>query len=346
MNSYTLTSKKIKINILYCFALIFIGFIIINFILYLYFYLITTQNTFIEEKVSKIKHFHLNEKLNRDYIFIGSSKTIYHISTNIFNEKHLKIYNFGVSGNFLSDYPAFLVESLKQKPKNIVISISAADLFIDEMSVPKFPNYQDLSFYFNGSFDYGFKFNVFVNWLSGLNYFNRFSEEIYYKIVYFYNKFNFIEDNNKLSLNMQIDDIDIVDCDIVSKKNLNGKYVIKCSNGDSYLTNCKEFDNKNLTTNNLINLNKDVLYLLKQFQVKTKNNNSNLIIILQPEYFDMKNVTDKAFNLLVKEGLTVINFTSNTFKDSQWCDESHLNVEGRYHYSNKILQYLLYEEVK
>jgi hypothetical protein len=111
VNSYTLTSKKIKINILYCFALIFIGFIIINFILYLYFYLITTQNTFIEEKVSKIKHFHLNEKLNRDYIFIGSSKTIYHISTKIFNEKHLKIYNFGVSGNFLSDYPAFLVES-------------------------------------------------------------------------------------------------------------------------------------------------------------------------------------------------------------------------------------------
>ena len=100
-----------------------------DLLLHLYVQKRTTLNTWVEEKSSKSIHLKKNNFSNLDYIFIGSSRTIFHISTNYFKNRGMDIYNFGVSGAELVDFPYMVARSLKEKPQNIIISLSVNSLY-------------------------------------------------------------------------------------------------------------------------------------------------------------------------------------------------------------------------
>ena len=91
----------------------------------------TSKDRWIENKIYKSAHLSKRDPGETDYIFIGSSRTIFHISTAVFADYDQRIYNFGVSGMTLYDFPYFAQKAAAQKPKTIVLNISVNDLFSD-----------------------------------------------------------------------------------------------------------------------------------------------------------------------------------------------------------------------
>lgn len=325
MNSYTLTSKKIKRNIFLTFILVIISFIFIDLCLYLYSDLKTTKTTFIEEKSSKIKHFNLNYEENRDYVFIGSSRTIYHVSTEIFKKNNLNIYNFGVSGNFLTDYPAYIVEAVKQKPKNIVISISKDILYSEAIPYPKKEvMINDLKFYY----DFGnveLFFTGITQWLRSFHMFFNYSEVIYIKIKNLYNSFDFKKKHFSNTSLTKVVDMSLVDCTYFNMQMSDEKTIVKCKNGDGILLGTIEEKNiLNDTEKGLKDTNKDVIDLLKKYVDFIKINKINPIIIIEPDfkhnvYVDNSEIYEDQFDSLV------LNFSNLSTSVEMWADISHFN---------------------
>lgn len=285
MNSYTLTSRKIKQNIFLTFILVIISFIFIDFCLYIYSDLKTTKTTFIEEKSSKIKHFNLNKEENRDYVFIGSSRTIYHISTEIFKNNNLNIYNLGVSGNFLTDYPSYIVEAVNQKPKNIVISISKDVLYSESIPYPKKEvMINDLKFYY----DFGnveLFFTGIAQWLKSFHKFLNYSEVIYIKLKNLYNSFDLKKKHSLNTSTKNVIDMSVVNCTYFNTQISDEKIIVKCKNGDGILLGT--IKEKNIlygTEKGLKDINMDVINLLKQYAAFIKVNNINPIIIIEPDF--------------------------------------------------------------
>ena len=102
-----------------------------SFILNFYLDIKPNNNQFIEYmKESKSRHM-LNKFNFKNYekIFIGSSKTQYHISKNIFSKKNINVYNYGISGNFFYNFPYMVEKSILLNPKEIIISLPITDLY-------------------------------------------------------------------------------------------------------------------------------------------------------------------------------------------------------------------------
>ena len=108
-------------------------FLLLNvfFLFYLhhFFHTQASQDFWLENKLSKAHHLRKNNLNPFDAIFIGSSRTLYHISTDIFRENNLTIYNFGLSHLGLYDYPFCVNRAVEASPKAIVISLSITDFF-------------------------------------------------------------------------------------------------------------------------------------------------------------------------------------------------------------------------
>ena len=93
----------------------------------IYFYVVskTTREYFIDNKESKFLHLSLQDSAQRfDAIFIGSSYTKNHISTALFESNGFRVYNLGISGRLLGDFPSMAIAATKRHPRLIILSIS------------------------------------------------------------------------------------------------------------------------------------------------------------------------------------------------------------------------------
>ena len=336
MNSYILTSKQLKQNLLISLLLILLAFIFIDVALLVFTKLKTSKKTFIEDKKSKILHFEYNKKENRDIVFLGSSRTIYHISTNYFKSQQVDIYNFGVSGNYLTDYPSLIYKILEQKPKNIVINLSINDLFVMSDEIKR-PLMNDLKFYWN-MHNKSLFFNALFYWGVNLHTFLAYSEPIVVRIKKNYDKFepqNNIESQEKVPVKSNINTQ--YDCDVFSKQTIGKKIILKCSNGDGILlgegSNFKQKEKKMLNKVNSI-----AIEILSQYIKIIKDAGINPIIIFEPILNNHFVYNKQEVKTLVKT--TVLDLTNEKIKDKFWVDENHLNIEGRRMYSMKICNVL------
>ena len=114
VNFYILTFKK-KIFLSLFLILIFIS--IIDLSLVVISKAKTTKTNFINEKFSKIEHFNKNNPENLDLVFVGSSKTFYHISTENFKSNNINTFNLGIGKMLYPDYPSIVNNVLAKKPK-------------------------------------------------------------------------------------------------------------------------------------------------------------------------------------------------------------------------------------
>ena len=128
VNFYTLDFKK---KIFLCLFLVVFAMVGLDVVLYVFAGNSTSKTNFVDNKISKAEHFKLNSEKQKDIVFVGSSRTLHHISTSIFAENNISIYNFGVSGNFIGDYP-FITKIIKKfNIKEVIFSIEINKLFED-----------------------------------------------------------------------------------------------------------------------------------------------------------------------------------------------------------------------
>jgi hypothetical protein len=335
VNSCILTFKK---QIKYIFILVIFLFIVINVLIYLYSNSKTSEFKFVNTKYSKTEHFKLNNTSNKDFIFIGSSKTFYNISTNQFKEKDIDIFNYGIAGGKLTDYPELIHNILAVKPKTVVISLSVNDL-IRDLDLPKYPTINDMVFFY--IYEKSIFYKSIINYLKHLIPFFEYSESIYLNLKNFYQKFNFNEIDKITKNNTHATQLDEIDCKKFDvKKENNHHSTVKCTNGDGViLGNILDNEIRNNKNEELGYLNVNVIsYLNKIHNIMVKNS-INTILILEPS-FDMKYIKD---HKLIKSDLrykNIINLSNFFIKKEYFGDKGHFNQYGRKYYSNHLLKRL------
>jgi hypothetical protein len=333
MSFYTLTFKR---KILLSLILVFTGIVLIDFALYLYASSHTTRDYFINNKFSKIKHFELNNTINKDIIFIGSSRTFYHISTEIFKSNNIDIYNFGISGAGLEDYPTVIPKVIESQPKKVVISLPVPKLF-EEMVISQYtsPTLEEMKYYYDIDKIKFFK-SLYI-WAINRHVFLAYSESIFYKIKSFYSKFDPIKVNvvAKNDNNKDLNYSKLVGCNVFDIKQISDNHqTLKCNNGDGVLIGISQPDKKNNVNNDLSDLNQDTISFLSRMIKEIKDNNIDIDIILEPivnsqYHYDLENIKRNT------EGARIIDLTNYSLNSNLWVG-GHLNYKGRNQYSQYL----------
>ena len=347
VNFYTLDFKKKIFLCLFLVAFAMVGF---DAALYVFVGNSTNKDKFIDTKISKAKHFELNSQKKMDIVFVGSSRTLNHVSTNIFKENNISIYNFGVSGNFIGDYP-FIVNAIKKVgAKEVVVNIRVNDLFKDYIE-------RDVKIYTTDEVMANFGTNKIMflktlpDYLASLHLFLRYSEAIYNRVVMAYGKFtpktttnvnNFSVEN---FFNIEANS----DCELINKSEVNSNFtknkkiiVTKCSNGDNILfanTIPRENYGKVLE---LKELNLNTLKYMQNYIIDPLTKNGvKVVIIFEPIFdgtrpqYDINEITSAIKNT------KIVDLTNLKFGDEELSDWEHLNYLGRKRYSEFLVELYL-----
>ncbi len=339
VNFYTLTFKK---KILLSFIVILLNLVIIDIALYFVAQSKSTKTTYINDKFSKIRHFELNNPKNKKIVFVGSSRTFYQLSTNVFKNKGFDVYNFGVSGAQYEDYPTIIESLNKAKPKQIVISLSV-NRFYNKLNISKYPTLKEISYYYNID---KIKFlESLKQWVVNRHLFLQYSEPIYYKLKSLYAKFdihrsdlNEKEEKSKPTIGGYSYYSQLVDCNVFDiKQPSDTEVIVKCSNGDGVLIGSNpHIEKKQIQELKTLNL-EAIKYINKLIQDIDKS--IKVTVVLEPIFhndyvYDLDKIEQKL------KGVKIIDLTNFKIDDDYWLDHRHLNYKGREKYS-KYLSNLL-----
>ena len=328
MNFYTLTFKK---KILLTLLAIFISFVVLDIILASLVKMKSTKESFIDDKFSKISHYLKNNPDTKDIVFVGSSRTFFHIATNTFKEADLEVYNFGISGAQFEDYPTIIDAIIKHPPKKVIISLNVNRLY-DTLNISGLPTLEEASYYYD--IDKGMFVSSLLQWGINLHQFLVHSQTIYYKIQEFYTRFSpKITSKEK---NQSVTSYDTrVGCHVFDKQNIGGKHLtLKCTNGDGIRIGNQALPPKQEPID-LKHLNpKSIAYIQKM--IDTLNHHDiPVTILLQPilhtPYHYDKNTVQSAFH-----DVKIIDLSQHHIDDKLWADEGHLNNKGRIYYSQYL----------
>ena len=346
MNSYILIFRK---KIIFSLFLILCSLITIDIGLYFYKNIKTTKTTFINEKFSKVNHFNLNSNEAKDIIFIGSSKTFYHISTNVFKKNNFDIYNFGISGIHFEDLPTLIPSINAAKPKEVIISMSVNE-FYNKLPLSRYPSLNEIEYY------YGIDKIKFLKALKQLivnsHLFLQYSENIFYRVKSIYEIFDVTKKFNKQAndlnrvgkeiLNINKPFIDepinfskLVNCEVFDIRRINEyQTTLKCANGDGVLVGSR-IKNNNKITKELTKLNQQSVKYLQKLISNIDKEKIKVLIILEPS---LNNTFIYDINDIKKEftDIKFIDLTSLKIQDKFWFDNFHLNYKGRKYYSQYL----------
>lgn len=102
---------------------------------------LATQGIWLEEKISKGMLL-ANREASPEVIFIGASTTQAHTATDIFAEADIDIFNYGLPGWFMADYPYVVERAIAAGPRMIVINVPPWEL--EELGCPFAPYWADM----------------------------------------------------------------------------------------------------------------------------------------------------------------------------------------------------------
>lgn len=341
MNFYIFNSKKpYQMYLLIIFISYCIFTLLSNFLLQYYVDKKTTKNFFIEEKRSKIKHLYLQDEKIQDYIFIGSSRTLFHISTNIFKKHNLNIYNLGISGTGIAHYVYMVnrIFELEVKPKNIVISISLNKLFNDTHVDPYIDNTIDDFAYALKTKNLSVIYNTYIGLIknSGLSTSNR--TFLKKKLQELYSKYHvtYLEQKEKKLSDELYSGLDCKPFDNVDKK----KEIVLCTNGDGVII--KKYMPQPFSNHTIIldKYNDNYIMYLKWLIETIHYNNSNPIIIFEPILHANYSYDMETIKLKLNTN-SIIDLTHYQITDNLWADPTHLNLKGRKAYTEKLIKVLV-----
>ncbi|MBU3015746.1 hypothetical protein KO488_13330 [Poseidonibacter lekithochrous] len=334
MNFYTFNSKnKYVMSIIISF---FIFILLIDFVLYFYISNKTNKSTYIEEKISRAKHMKLNIDNQKDYIFIGSSRVKYHINSEIFNNKNIDIFNFGVSGRELIDFPYMVNKAIDENPKNIVLNFSIDKLFKDsKLGDYQQITYTDIHYLFKTKQDSEIIKNAFLSYVKNLHLISAYSVTINEKIQMFYNKFNIQKKSNVILTEKKIKNIK-PNCKVLKTYSTKQGLVSNCTNGEGVMYGINfNAEDKNIVLNQI---NETHINLINSLIKEINSKNINIIIIFDPTYnksfsYDL----DKLKSLIKSKN--IIDLTNYKIEKKYWANQSHLNIYGRDVYSEYLSDY-------
>ena len=328
MNFYTLTFKKKLFLVL---GTLFSIMIVLDIVLYFVAEAKTTKTTFINDKFSKIKHFIENAKPQRDIVFVGSSRTFFNLSTNVFKEKGIDVYNFGISGAQFEDYPTIIANIIKHPPKEVVISLTVTRLY-DQLNISNLPTIEEAKYYYD--IDKKMAAKSLLQWGINQHLFLVHSETIYYKLQSIYNKFNPNKKKNSTTKKGK-NYSQIAECTVFDVQHTGDILTtLKCQNGDGALIG-NHITLKEKKTQHLEHFNTKSLQYIQKMVEELTSHDIPVTFVLEPILhntytYDIQDIQKQFKNV------KLIDLTSFTIEDSFWADGGHFNYKGRKLYSQYL----------
>ena len=348
VNFYTLDFKK---KVFLCLFLVAFAMVGLDVVLYVFAESRTSKTNFVDNKISKAEHFKLNSKKQKDIVFVGSSRTLHHISTSIFAENNISIYNFGVSGNFIGDYP-FITKIIKKvNIKEVIFSIEINKLFEDytEKGIKIYTNDEFVANF--GTDKIGF-LKTLPDFFASIHLFLRYSEGIYNSIVGFYGKF--APDNKTKASNFEAKSIFDVkaysDCDLVNIEDINSNVTknkkiifVKCSNGDIILFSdglSREYYGRTIE---LKGLNQNTIKYFQNYVINPLVKSGIKVVVILEPIFDGATIKYDINEIMSAiKNAKVIDLTNFKINDDELSDMGHhLNYLGRKRYSEFLVKLYL-----
>ncbi|MGZ3658914.1 MAG: hypothetical protein ACXVCK_02410 [Bdellovibrionota bacterium] len=292
----------------------------------------TTQSVFIDNKESKFLHYEQQAFGRRpDAVFIGSSLTKNHISTGDFREKGWQIYNLGISGRLLADYPSMAEAALRKAPRLVVLNVSVADLVTPPHS--DFMHLPDLK----AAWRSGQPTMAFLesagNFLLNKHSMHYYREPIYARIAGVLQKAAPSNAENRTPA--YADQIEQrPDCDVFKRDAYKNMVVITCSNGDGIQLG--RFDpSRDIQPGVPANsaLNEESVRLLNEV-VNMINSRSRTVVVLQPAWRGTPDIN--LAEVRSRIAAPVVDLRAVTFTEDDWADGGHFNLFGRRKYTARL----------
>ncbi|MGE4297506.1 MAG: hypothetical protein AB7E47_05700 [Desulfovibrionaceae bacterium] len=144
MNS-SISSSSARRGVLLFFATVVLAMVALDVALDTYVRRNTTASRFIDESRSKAAHMRLHlHGAVPDMVVVGSSNTMYHISTQAFAEAGLTVYNLGVAGQDLVNYPSLVADAAATGTRVVALGLTAGVFFLDQLSYARISDLRDL----------------------------------------------------------------------------------------------------------------------------------------------------------------------------------------------------------
>lgn len=328
MSFCTLTFKR---KIFLSLFLVCCSFLLLDLTLYIAVDQKTTKSTYISsDKQSKSKFFKLNEPYEKNIIFVGSSRTHYHISTSIFKNENINIFNFGVVGNKIEDYPDIISTIKNYNPQKVVISFRVNRVY-EQLSEIKNPTLIDLKYYFKA--DKEVFLSGLLTYIKNFHKFFTYSEAIYNMVISFYSKFDASgKDKAEKYLN---EVVRYSDCEIFKVKSGGA---VECSNGDGILFGNNILENHHNSKIELKDINKKTILFITDGIIKPLiEKNIDVTIVFEPVFNNSYSydINEIIHNL---ENVKIIDLMDMRIAKEKWADDEHLNEMGRDFYSRYLIE--------
>ena len=358
MLSYTSSFKeKHKVRLFFLTAVIL--FLISNFVIYHHFYGHTTKKEYINNLPSKEKHMALNlaNSPPKDAIFMGNSRTLFHISTPVLKERGFDIYNLGVSGHEPSGFPSMIEHALPYQPKSIVLCLNAPNLY-KSIKVPTDVDLYDVKVYIESELSFSFIVKSFLQYLRTWILIDFYSTNLNLRIQSAYKSFDHYQHilnskeikkaftNPQSNVDQQYTfDPTLVQCKIFNVARPKKLEILgMCTNGDGVLVGNRVGESavqQEEDTEQALPQTLDLqqLRLLNAMIQKIKKKGIQPLVIFTPIYnnpYPASLFTKTAAQL----DAPVIDLSRAHFGNEMWADQGHLNIKGRYVYSQLVAQQL------
>ncbi len=330
MSSYILTSKQ---KVIFILTLVGLLFILLNMAIAYLINIKTTADSYYNSKDGKIRFYNLKNN-NYKMIVLGNSKALYHIDSKLFESNELNIFNYGISGAKLTDYPA-LIDSLKNSQSQFIAVSLSVDELINELVLPNYTTMEDLIFLFN--YDKELFMDSLTKYFKNIIPFFSYSEEIYLKISSLFKKFEVKKKNGEKTgleseMKKKIQNNYKPDCIYFDKwETKEGRVIYRCSNGDSIIVGNSNF-NYSKKKDKVIDKNV-VLYVSKLLD-KIKSYSKIPVLIIEPSI--------KGYNLDTKSlselKYVIVDMSNFRIYNKYIADDEHFNNQGRKMYSKKLIE--------
>jgi hypothetical protein len=323
----------------------FVFGLISNFVIDFYIKSKSSKDVYIGKKESKYEHMRLQDNIyNKDYIFVGSSKTQFHISTDRFAKEGIDIYNYGASGAEMIDFGYMVEKAVEFGPKYIVISIEVDRLYQGT----------SLGDYININYDdfvvvaktqgMDIVYESLINVIKNKYSINVYSTSIYTRLKQIYERFGINIKYNNVDKSISSDNQRVkyeLDCRPFDYNKISKtQTVVKCSNGDGIIFMDKYNQGKLKRDEKELSIfDKSYIDYFNYILDKISSKGINSIVVLEPisnmEYsYDLDSIKS------ILHSDRVIDMTNMSTSSDMWSDTVHFNNLGRDRYSRSLVDIL------
>lgn len=299
----------------------------------------TTANRFIDNKDSKFRHY-LAQPFPRspDAVFIGSSLTKNHISTDVFRGRGWVVYNMGISGRLLGDYPSMAENALRRNPRVVVLNLSASDLLTPPSS--EFTHFTDLLAQWRAGLPWATLLSSAGNFLEGRHLLHYYRAPLYENVAASFRRLApppaAVAARREDRAPAFADQVNRTpDCDVFKRATYDSEVVLTCTNGDGVQLGRFDPSLDPIPDEPPAGPpNESSLRLLREV-VAEIGKSAKPIVVIQPSRRKSPPLDIKAIEARI--GAPLIDLRTDVFSNSDWSDGGHFNLFGREKYS-KLLE--------